>query len=175
MINAEYVYKQGNNNALSGCTRLAATEYLKRHNSVLIMLCLALEVQKGMLGKNKKWYKERWNKGTVIESDECKLCWDFEYHLRKTTSGRRPDVTIEYKNKNNIFLIGMACPNENNVEWKHAEKLQKYKQLAFEISDRKTGYNEMIIPIVIDCLGAGMRRVTNQTGEETGETGADRY
>ena len=24
----------------------------------------------------------------------------------------------------------------------------------------------MIIPIVIDCLGAGMRRVANQTGEE---------
>ena len=69
-----------------------------------------------MLGKNKKCYKERWNKGTVIESDECKLCWDFEYHLRKTTSGRRTDVTIEYKNKNNIFLIDMACPNENNVE-----------------------------------------------------------
>ena len=53
--------------------------------------------------------------------------------------------------------------------------LPKYKQLAFEISDRQTSYNEMIIPIVIDCLGAGMRRVTNQTGEETGETGADRY
>ena len=69
----------------------------------------------------------------------------------------------------------MACPNENNVEWKHAEKLQKYKQLAFEISYRQTGYNEMIISIVIDCLGAGMTRVTNQTGEETGETGADRY
>ena len=33
----------------------------------------------------------------------------------------------------------------------------------------------MIIPIVIDCLGAGMTRVTNQTGEETGETAADRY
>ena len=80
---------------------------------MLIMLCVALEVQKGMLGKNKKCYKERWNKGTVIESDECKLCWDFEYHLRKTTSGRRTDVTIEYKNKNNIFLIDMACPNEN--------------------------------------------------------------
>ena len=54
VINAEYVYKQGNNNALSGCTRLVATEYLKRHNGVLIMLCVALEVQKGMLGKNKK-------------------------------------------------------------------------------------------------------------------------
>ena len=30
VINAEYEDKQGNNNALSGCTRLAATEYLKR-------------------------------------------------------------------------------------------------------------------------------------------------
>ena len=51
-----------------------------------------------------------------------KLCRDFEHHLRKTTSGRRPDVTIEYKNKNNIFLMDMACPSEKNVEWNHAEK-----------------------------------------------------
>ena len=40
-------------------------------------------------------YKERWNKGKNIENDECKLCWDFEYHFRKTVTARRPDVTIE--------------------------------------------------------------------------------
>ena len=29
----------------------------------------------------------------------------------------------------------MACPNENNVDAKHEEKLQKYQQLAFEIRE----------------------------------------
>ena len=64
---------------------------------------MALRIQERLLGKNTKWYKERWNKQTVMENDECKLCWGFEYHLSKTTTTRRPDVTIEYKNKNKII------------------------------------------------------------------------
>ena len=92
-----------------------------------MILCAALGIQEGLLGKNKKWYKKkRWNKVTVIENDERKLCWDFEHHLCKTATTRGPDVTIEYKDKNKIFLIDMACPSENDVDAKHAVKLQKY-------------------------------------------------
>ena len=58
----------------------------------------------------------------------------------------------------------MACPSENNVDVKHAEKLQKYQQLAFVIRERQPGYNVMIIQIVSGCFGEGMRRVTNQIG-----------
>ena len=56
----------------------------------------------------------------------------------------------------------MACPNENIVGAKHAEKLQKYQQLAFKIRERRPGYNVMIIPIVIDYLGGSMRQVTKK-------------
>ena len=58
----------------------------------------------------------------------------------------------------------MACPSEKNEDGKHAEKLQKYQQLRFEIRERAPGYNEMIISIVIRCLGGDLRRVTNQIG-----------
>ena len=88
-----------------------------------MILCVALGKQEGLLGKNMKWFKVKWTKGTVIENDECKLCWDFEYYLRKKTA-RRQNVTSEYKNKNKIFLIDMACPDETNVDAKHAEKLK---------------------------------------------------
>ena len=56
---------------------------------------------------------------------------------------------MEYKNKNKIFLIDTACPNRNNVDDKHAEKPQKYQQLAIKIRERRPGYKEMIIPIAI--------------------------
>ena len=65
-------------------------------------------------------------KGTVIENDEFKLRWDFKYHLRKTRTARRPDETIEYENKNRIFLVDMTRSSKNNVDAKHAEKIQKY-------------------------------------------------
>ena len=73
-------------------------------------------------------------------------------------------MATECKNKKKMFLVDMACPCKNNVDAKHEEKLQKYQQLAFEIRERGAGYNVMIIPIVIGCLGGGMRRVTNQIG-----------
>ena len=82
--------------------------------------------------------KDHW---TVIENDECTICCNFEYHLRKTTTARRPDVT-----KNKTFFIDTACLSENNVDAeKNAEKLQKYQQLTFKTRESQSGYNEMKI------------------------------
>ena len=64
-----------------------------------------------------------WNQRKVIENDECKLSCLFEYHLRKTKTKRRADVAIEYKSKNEIFLVDMDCPSKNSVDANHAEKL----------------------------------------------------
>ena len=58
----------------------------------------------------------------------------------------------------------MVCPSQNNVDTKHTKRLQKYQQLTFKISDRQPEYNVMIIPIVIDCLGGGIRQGTKQIG-----------
>ena len=121
----EYTSK-GNSNALIIRMYKTSCGTSKKLNNALMILCVALGIQEGLLGKNTKWYKEKWNRETVTENDECKLSWDFEYHLCKTIKARQPGVTIEYKNKNKIFLIDMACPSENNVDAKHAEKLQKY-------------------------------------------------
>ena len=38
-------------NWFSGYTRLAAVKYLKRHNNALMLLCVALGIQDGLLGK----------------------------------------------------------------------------------------------------------------------------
>ena len=58
----------------------------------------------------------------------------------------------------------MVCPSQNNVDTKHTKRLQKYQQLTFKISDREPEYNVMIFPIVIDCLGGGIRQGTKQIG-----------
>ena len=125
---------------------------------------MALGIQEGLSGRNMKWFKEKWNNGTVTENDEYKLCWDFEYYLCKTTSARRPDVPIERKNKNKMFLINLACPSKNNVDAKHVEKLQKYQQHKFQMKERRPGNNAMLIPIVNGCSGRGMRWATDQVG-----------
>ena len=48
-----------------------------------------------MLDRSTAWYKTGWKKGTVIEKPGKKLVLDFEYRMRKTTTARRPDLTLE--------------------------------------------------------------------------------
>ena len=72
--------------------------------------------------------------------------------MRKESTARRPDVTIEYKERKVIHLVDMACPSEKNVLEKNKEN-NKYQQLAFEVRERRPGYRVQVIPIVIECMG----------------------
>ena len=61
---------------------------------------------------------------------------NFEYNMRKESTARRLDGTIEYKVRKVIPLVDMACPSEKNVLEKNKETRQNYQQLAFELEER---------------------------------------
>ena len=61
---------------------------------------------------------------------------DFEYNMRKESTARSPDVTIECKERKVIYLVHMACSSEKNVLEKNKEKKLKHQQLAFEVRER---------------------------------------
>ena len=82
--------------------------------------------------------------------------------MRKTTSARRQDVMIENDEEKKLWIVDMACPNEKNIGEKHREKLTKYQQLAFEMREERPQYRVEIVPIVISCLGGGMKQVECQ-------------
>ena len=48
----------------------------------------------------------------------------------------------------------MACPQQHNIETKRLEKLTKYRQLAFEMRERR-----LVVPVIIGALGGGRRRM----------------
>ena len=87
----------------------------------------------------------------------------------KTTSARRPDLMIEDDDEKKVWIVDMACRNEKNIGEKHREKLNKYQQLAFEIREKRPGYRVEIVPIVIGCLGGGMKQVESQVKKITKE------
>ena len=80
---------------LLGLKVLAGVEYIRRHNNALTILIVEWAKQEGLLPKNTAWYKLKWNKGTLPKGNDKKICLDFEYKLRKITTARRPDATIE--------------------------------------------------------------------------------
>ena len=81
-------------------------------------------------------YKVKWGQGAVLENEHVKISCDHEYNMKKESPARRPDVTIEYKEKKVIHPVDIACPSEKNVLEKKKEKRQKYQQLAFEVRER---------------------------------------
>ena len=150
---------------LSGCKKLAATEYLRRHDNALKILAVEWGKREGLVAEKTAWYNERWEKGHVIEKDGKKLLWDWEHRMRTHCTARRPDLTLEDETKKEIYVIDMACPGEGNKIAKRNEKIQKYQQLCFELRERRKGYKVKVIPTVIGCCGGGIKELKNDLKE----------
>ena len=51
----------------------------------------------------------------------------------------------------------MACPMECNIVKKTTEKLSKYRQLAFDVREKRHGYRVTVVPLIIGCCGGGIQ------------------
>ena len=51
----------------------------------------------------------------------------------------------------------MVCPQQNNIGAKRTEKLTKYRQLAFEVRERRPGYKIYVAPVVVGAFGGGIK------------------
>ena len=109
------------------------------------------------MGQEAIWYKQRWDRGTALENDKTKLVWDFEFHLRKTTTARRPSLISELKTDKKIWICDMACPQQNNIGAKRTEKLTKHRQLAFGTRERRPGHEIYVVSVVVGALGGGVK------------------
>ena len=61
---------------MSGCKKLAGTEYVKPHKNTLKVSKWATE--NGLLPKDTNWYTTKWERVKLIEKDGKKLFWDWE-------------------------------------------------------------------------------------------------
>ena len=67
----------------------------------------------------------------------------------------------------------MACPMESNLEKKRNEKLIKYRQIAFEIREKRKDCYVEIVPLIIGCCGGGFKNAmlaVNKTLENEKES-----
>ena len=51
----------------------------------------------------------------------------------------------------------MACPQQANIVTKRQEKSTEYRQLAFELRERRLDYDTKIVPVVNGALGGGIK------------------
>ena len=110
---------------MAGCKVLTGNEYMIRYNNVLNILMTVWCKEQGLIPQDELWYKVKQDQGAVLENESVKMSMYYGYHMRKETHTRRPDATIEYKEKKLIRLVEMSCPSENNIHDKMTEKGKK--------------------------------------------------
>jgi len=140
---------------LTGCSQLAGTQYLARHNEVARILhrdmCVAYEIPV----ERKYW---RHQPESVTENDTIKLLWDFEIQTDRRISARRPDIVLIDKTKKKAIVIDIAIPEDRNITGKEREKIDKYQDLCLEIK-RLWHVKTEVIPVVIGAMGAHTKRL----------------
>jgi len=134
---------------LSGCSVLASTSYIERHNMVGRVLhwhlCKFFQLP----------FASCWTKHyplPVTENSNAKILWDFGLVTDNPISSNRPDIVLFYKQEQRIIFFEISCPADINIFAKELEKENKYRPLVREIS---FCYNQPVnvIPVVFGHSG----------------------
>ena len=134
---------------ISGCSTIAATEYLERHNKIgrYIHWKICKEFN---IPVTDQWYKH--TPADVVENESTTVLWDFSIHTDREIRANRPDIIVKDKTNKVCLLIDVAVPSDSNVSIKEFEKKSKYKDLEIEIQ-RMWKTKTKVIPVVIGALG----------------------
>ena len=136
---------------LSGCEKLAQSEYKKRHDKVAAAVhwCMC---RKHHIQCNDKWYQHRAEK--VSETDDVKILWDFMVQNDHMIEARRPDIILIEKKKRKALIIDIAVPGDTRIQLREDEKILKYQDLKREIKQVWNLTSVKVVPIVVGALGA---------------------
>ena len=56
----------------------------------------------------------------------------------------------------------MECLQENNIEKKRLEKRTNYKQITFEIRERRSGFKVKVVPLLISVSSGGLKEILKE-------------
>ena len=135
---------------LTGCSKLAPTEYIRRHNEVARLVHRNICESYNIEVRRPRWKHEP---EAVTENQEVKILWDFDIRTDRHITARRPDIVVIDKSKKTALVIDIAVPDDRNISTKEHEKITKYQELRVEIA-RLWNVRVEVVPVVIGALGA---------------------
>ena len=138
---------------LAGCSALAQTRYLARHNAALKILYFEMLRDRGLVQTVPPWYSPAMPK-PLYENDNATALWDVRLYAENTNvRANRIDARIVDKNAKKVIVIEMSCPWLENRQLKDLEKIQKYGPLRWELKRQFQGYEVTQHNIIMDVLG----------------------
>ena len=107
---------------LAGCSAIAQTKYLERHNSVLRILFFEILSKYNLLPREEYvWYK-RISPKPVYENEELKALLDVPLFAEQVeVRANRIDAQVIDKVKKEVTLIEISCPWIENRQMKTGE------------------------------------------------------
>ncbi|XP_044764407.1 uncharacterized protein LOC123320972 [Coccinella septempunctata] len=117
----------------SGCSAIAGTKYLSRHNNmgkvVHQQMCLKEELLHHFTPHHQYVPQE------IIENDHVKIYWDFTIVTDQSVGHNRPDMVVWYKKEKTALIVDFAVPQDYNLQSTYAEKISKYEMLSRQMRD----------------------------------------
>ena len=114
---------------LSGCSVLAQTKYLSRHNAALKLLFFELLKSYQLIEVIPPWYSPTQPKPSY-ENEQATVYWDVPVYVDHIeVHANRVDARIVDKENQTVTLLEMSCPWVENREKKEKEKTLKYAPL----------------------------------------------
>ena len=142
---------------LSGCTALAQTKYLFRHNMALKVLFYEILHDQGLLEEVPPWYSPVMPK-PEYRSEQVEAWWDVPvYADHQEVRANRVDARIVDHANKKVLTLEMSCPWISNRQKKSEEKTMKYGPLRWELKQQYRGYEVIQHNIIMDVLGGWSR------------------
>jgi hypothetical protein len=114
----------------SGCTILAKTEYMIRHDKVCTQLhysiCKTLGTE-----TTETWYSHI--PKPVCQHEDITVLWNQGIQTDREVLANRPNIIIKNMKDKICLLIDVAIPSDRNVIQKESENKLKYRNLSTEI------------------------------------------
>ena len=149
---------------LAGCSAIAQTQYLARHNKALKILFESKSFLDAKIFKphqyNSAWYSQAQPK-PMYENDRVVAYYDAPLFADTTNvKANRIDAKIIDKERKEVKMLEMSCPWVANREEKAVEKTSKYGPLCWELQQRHPDYKVAQYDIIIDVLGGYSQDLT---------------
>ena len=154
---------------LAGCSALAQTKYMSRHNSALKILFFEILRECGLIDKIPPWYSQVVPKRLYVNENR-KAFWDVHVYAENAeVRANRIDAQIINHEEMKITLLEMSCPWVENRCQKEAEKTRKYGPLRYELKQQFNGYKVEQFNIIVDVLGGYSAHLTENVKRLVGK------
>lgn len=135
----------------AGCSVLAPTSYLRRHNNVAKIIHLALRRKYNLLEGFTPYYK--YKPPELVQGGQVKIYWDTQIITDRAVSHNKPDILIVHLGEKAAHIVDVAIPFDDNVQKARGEKIRKYQELCHELKEMYGLSRVVVVPIVISVNG----------------------